>query len=319
MGVMTDVEMAVYNNRKWFNDGITTMFSALDTNKKFIREYAERTTNPIIVGGYVNPDYFSGLPHVTWANDVDDLLTLMPGAKKRKPNYSLFAGTKTVPRITLSEGCLHSCAFCTIPKGITKRSVGDILGQVDSIRELYFELIYLDDKTFGQADNWDIVSALYDYIKDFNPKFQGFIVQTTVPVAIKYLKDWVANYHIKYVEVGVETVNDKILKEQNKPYRSRNLKALTSLVRETEVGFIPNIMVGLPGDDYTETASWLTYNRDIITFVNPYVLSLYDDAKGTAAEGNTNSDSDESNLNKSWLSVQRQNLAQEMLDFLLSF
>jgi hypothetical protein len=174
--------------------------------------------------------------------------------------------------------------------------------QVQSFEPLEYKLVYVDDKTFGQADNWEWIEEIGDAIYERNPEFLGFIVQTTVPMAQQYLEQWY-DYGVRYVEVGVEIPDDPYLREMNKPYRMAQLNGLTEQVREFgKMGFIPNLIFGAPNTPYRSMAAWVARNTDIISFVNPYVLSQYHDSKGEMVIAQDKSDSDETSLSRSWLS-----------------
>jgi tRNA A37 methylthiotransferase MiaB len=79
----------------------------------------------------------------------------------------------------MSKGCLHKCAFCIVPKGVTEVTSDIIDAQVEAFKKVDTKLVYLDDKTFGQAKNHVRLPEIYEKLKTAKPDFQGFIIQTT--------------------------------------------------------------------------------------------------------------------------------------------
>lgn len=300
-------------------DGVV-MMSVLDVNKHIVRELVENCADAwFILGGYIDPSYFGGLKNVTWLNSIDELERLMPYYADAPPNYSLFAGQRTIPRLTLSRGCLHRCKFCTVETNLVLENTTSVSDQVMALKGLEFELVYLNDKTFGQAENWSLLRSVYATIRDFNPQFKGFVVQTTVPYALKYAQTWYENYHVRALEVGVEVPDDEFLAKMNKPYR---MARLDDLMERLPVGmlFIPNLIFGMPHDDYLATENWYLNHQKDITFVNPYVLSYYDNAKGDIIADGQERDEEDSNenvLDRTWLTPIERRLAEKVMDKIL--
>jgi len=307
--IVVDVDETV----EWANllpEGTVFMMSVMDVNRTIVHELLQRISRKFVLGGYVNePEQFEQYHKAIWLSSVHDLHHVFPWVDyDAAPNYALFNRMSVIPRLTLSEGCLYDCAFCTIKREVTERSWKNVRSQLDAMYQLNFELVYLDDKTFGQADNWQLLEPISRMIKEFNPQFRGFIVQTTVPMMHKYLSLWVCEYDVAYVEVGVEHVDEGYLRKMRKPYSVGQLEDLCMNVREFnnlgvgEVGFIPNIMFALPDADYGSTVKWVERNKDIIDFVNPFILCQYGSSKGKLVEeAEGKYDQDENAMVKSWL------------------
>jgi hypothetical protein len=280
--------------------------SAMDVNKHVLKRLVMDTGHTWVLGGYVDPALFRREPNVVWLSSMSLLRHAIPGAlESADPNYSLFHGMGTVPRLTLSEGCLYNCSFCTVPRQVTERNMEDVIGQLESFRSLKYKLVYLNDKTFGQAKNYKWLPRLGEAIWNTHPEFQGFIVQTTVSDALKHLDEW-KDFPIRYIEVGVEHVDDKYLHEMRKPYQVKQLlelgfKLRTLKAQGYDIGFIPNVMFSLPSADYKSTSEWVEMEASIISFINPFILCAYHDAHGNLVSYRQPSDADENDLVKSWL------------------
>lgn len=304
--VLTSQELPMQGYPRNMND--VYLASAMDANKRTLWFAAKaRPQNIFLIGGYINPNYFSDLPNVVWCDTPDDAVKFLTRATNDEPpSFHLFEGYKTIPRITLSRGCMHNCNFCTIPRKLDLLGRDEILDQVFALWGLDFELVYIDDKTFGQADNWTMIKEIGDFIRDFNSDFLGFIVQTTVPVA-NVLWERFFECGVKYVEVGVEIPDDEFLRQMRKPYRTAMLEGLMRKLEAwyswmDEPGFIPNLIFGVEGDNYHATLEWVRNNSGLISFVNPFILSIYEDAKGTMISNPEARDSDETSSQRSWLS-----------------
>jgi len=278
--VVRDMEQA----KQFLNDakyGRVT-FSALDVNKHLIRDLAANYQGHIDVGGYVAPGTFSDLPNVKWHDSMESL-TKDAGVEYRGgADYRHYAGSDVIPRLTMSKGCLHKCAFCTIEKQLVMPSSDDITQQADAIAQLGSKLVYLNDKTFGQAKNYQDLAELNTRMKEKNPNFQGFVVQTTAAQLGKIPSEWLAKSGIKYVEIGVESYNDPILKAMHKPATESLINKTVDKLRQNNITMIPNILIGYPGETaetYAHTLQFLQDNRDIISHANIYNLALYENTE----------------------------------------
>ncbi|MHC4421431.1 MAG: DUF7178 family protein [Planctomycetota bacterium] len=259
------------------------MFSVLDANKENIKKIASKYKGEIIVGGYIDPKFFDGLDNVTFYDTVKDAAKALGVPYKPGVNYVHFKGTETVPRLCMSKGCKHRCAFCVVPKTIFTNTKDQVAKQLEAFKDLTFKLIYLDDKTFGQAKNYTDLVEINRKIRKFNPDFHGFIIQTTAPQLLKMTDQFIQESGIQYIELGVESYNDDILSKVKKPHRTKQLDKAVIKIRKNGKAFIPNIVVGMTGkgwsetrDSYENTMQFLLKNEDIISHVNIYNLALYE-------------------------------------------
>lgn len=281
------------------------LFSVMDANVHQVHYLAQAVKKRMILGGYTDPDEFAGYQHVRYISTVNELGDVLEVRSDSPPDYSLFKGEKCIPRLTLSEGCLFRCSFCTVPTTLSVASPERIHDQVEALKPLNFKLIFIDDKSFGQAKNWRSISQIADQVKKYNQDFLGFIAQTPPSLAIKdgLMKEAV-QLGVRYIEFGVETVNDEHLAMLNKPYRLKHLDAACERARRLGLKIIPNFILGIPGDDYKATIEWVIRNRDIIPVVNINFLALhYGNERGSLPwKSQTVNDRDQNTPEKSWLS-----------------
>ena len=264
-------------------------FSALDCNKHLIRITADSFSGTVIVGGYIEPDRLTDLQNVFWCHSVRDCCEIFGVEFKTGVDYSDFASAKTIARLTLSTGCRHRCKFCVQPD-VVKTPIDDVYQQADEICKLNSPLVYVNDKTFGQCENFWLLPQLFTYIADnmhaskagTDIIFDGFIVQTTASQLLKLDDNFLLASGVRYVELGIETCNDSILAAMHKPATEKVIDAATEKLRRLGIKLVPNIMIGLPGETqttYSRTLHWLTNNADVISHCNIYNLAVYADAE----------------------------------------
>lgn len=279
--------------------------SVLDVTLTVWQSIAAGLQCPVILGGYVDKANFASFGHVAWLDSIEEL-----GAGA--PDYHLFDGIKTIPRLQLSRGCFYDCKFCTIERGVKENELDKIDGQVNAFKRLQFKYIYIDDKTFGQARNHLFLAGIYDKVKAYNPDFIGFIIQSAIPEITRYAETWIKNCHVAVIECGIETRDRYALESWNKKHAI--VDTVTGLVRRLHAKFIPNVLFGIAADSrgmhaYSVTLAWLLHNRDVISWINPYILCEYN--------AGHDEDVNESDINKSWLTIAEQKRAKKALDIAL--
>jgi len=167
-----------------------------------------------------------------------------------------------------------------------------------TVRVLDSPLIYLDDKTFGQAVNHVLlpeIAARFRRIMSYG--FQGFIIQTTAAQIIHKSEEFFRESGIKYVEIGVESYNNDILGAMNKPAREMTIQAAVSKLKRLGIQVVANVMIGLPGETaetYNKTLSWLLDNKSAISHLNIYTYVDYDSPKPTSENCGGHSEIDKS-------------------------
>jgi hypothetical protein len=258
------------------------VFSAIDVNKDMIKEISRSFDGHVDIGGYTTPGTFDDIPNATFHETLQSLAGDIEVEFKEGVDYRHFEGSKVIPRLTMSQGCLHKCAFCTVPKSVVATSNEVVDQQTEAFGVLDAKLVYLNDKTFGQAKNYTYLENVYQAMLKNNPGFKGFIIQTTGTQLLKMDKAWLKRSGIKYVELGVETYNNAILKDLHKPHNEAILDKAAQKLREADIALIPNIIVGLPGETagtYARTLDFIERNSDIISHENIYNLALYEGAE----------------------------------------
>ena len=299
-------------------------FSVLDVTKENVKEIAKQLPDiQFNVGGYIEKvaEFFKDTPNVKYFDSIESLAKEKGIPYKPGYDYRHFEGTQIIPRLQLSDGCLHKCAFCTVPKKLTTVDKATIDSHVKSIQKLNASLVYLNDKTFGQADNYEYLAEIYQKIKKDNPNFQGFIIQTTANAMNKTLTpEFIDRAGIKYIELGIESYNDNILKDVHKPASTASIDKAVDIIRQTQAKLIPNVIIGMEKEtreSYENTLNFLKKNRDIISHVNAYSLAIYEGTEmANSIEAKVDADRNENTITKSFHSNPK--LHQEYLEKIIA-
>jgi Radical SAM superfamily len=281
------------------------LFSVLEANVEQVLYLARNCSTRMIVGGYTDPAEFADFPHVTYVADVAGLKDIFPVIQPSAVlDYSLFRGQPSIPRFSLSTGCSYRCTFCTVPTKVIMTPRALINAEALALEPLEFRLIFLDDKSFGEAPNWRLIADINAAVCAYNKDFAGFIIQTSPSLACR--RDFLAVCYrlgVRYVEFGVETVNDAYLAQLRKPFRVVHLNKAIAIVRRLGLRAIPNIILGIPGDDYRTTIDWVERNADVIPAVNINWLAIHhgNERGNLGIDGTTVADRDQNSDEKTWL------------------
>ncbi|MDK1341854.1 radical SAM protein [Streptomyces sp. 378] len=287
-------------------EGDLFFFSALDANVEQLLHLAP-TGATMIVGGYVDPDVFAEFPNVSFLRDVTHLPVALPRARPQTTlDYRLFNGLKCIPRFSMSSGCSFRCKFCTVPTQVVPAAPEGYEAEIAAFAPLDFRLAFVDDKSFGDpvANNWRDLGTVRDIFITVHENFEGFIIQTPPSLAARpgFLADC-RDMGVRYVEFGVETANDSLLKYLRKPFRTKHLYAASEIVRDLGLYVIPNFIMGIPGDDYKGTVEWVQEFVDIMPAVNVnWLAAHFGNERGDLdLPVETFGDRDQNTVTKSWL------------------
>lgn len=300
-------------------------FSALEVNKDLIKQMVREYDGDVVVGGYVDlAKEFGGFKNIQRFDNMAPFVESMGYKFQPGTNYRHFQDTSVIPRLALSEGCQFKCSFCDVtPHGEVKNvSATNINRQVESIKKLKPGLVYLNDKTFGQASNYTQLAEIFNDLKTNDPNFRGFVIQTTAGQFNKLTNEFLKNSGIKYVEIGVESYNNDILRKYKKPHTTQQIDESFNKIRENKLLAIPNIMVGIKEetpDTYQNTMRFVEGNRDIISHLNIYNLAVYPgtELQSTIGPIDTATDMSETIARKSWMKNPQVHLdfANDIFDF----
>jgi radical SAM superfamily enzyme YgiQ (UPF0313 family) len=264
--LLNDAEKINNSNTKYL------LFSVLDSTVNLTKDLLSKLNTKkvkIITGGYSVINNKS----IKHCKSILELATYLQLPYNEDYDYKCFKGNKTIPRLSLSYGCNNNCKFCIINENVKIKHFPTIIKQLDDIiKYLKFKIIYIDDKTFGQATNYKYLDILYERVAkkiDFN----GFIIQTTPSEFNKFTLE----HNPYFVELGIESYNDSILKKYNKPFTTNVIDTAINKAMKLDIKIVPNIIVGLPEETeftYRQTINFLKLIKPIIKHIN---INLYSD------------------------------------------
>jgi tRNA A37 methylthiotransferase MiaB len=257
------------------------LMSLMNANQHMIKQIISVCKEQkFLVGGYNDAfmhEMEKELKNVTICDTTSDTAFHLGVEYRFGTDYTLFKKENTIPRLTLSYGCLNNCKFCIVPhKKLTEVPNDVIFQQVDSFSHLNYRLIYIDDKTFGQAPNYHIIKEITEkHNKDFN----GFIVQTTTGMVVRN-GDYFKDIGVKVVEIGLETYNDVLLREYRKPSTEKLIRESILAAEKSNIMLIANLIIGLDGE--TEETYKRTYDfvmplleKGKLIGINPAIYTDY--------------------------------------------
>ncbi|MEG0296044.1 MAG: radical SAM protein [Clostridium sp.] len=165
--------------------------------------------------------------------------------------------TVIIPVFISHQGCPHQCVFCNQDR---------IAGKADEIREKQVREIIEEYLTTIDSNKCiievsffggtftaipvelqkELLSVAHEY------KLKGKIHKirmSTRPDAInKYILDYLKEYTVDIIELGVQSLNDEILKMAGRGHSVYDVEKSSELIREYGITLGHQIMPGLPGD-----------------------------------------------------------------------
>jgi len=117
------------------------------------------------------------------------------------------------------------------------------------------------------------------------------------------------------VEFGVKSAVDAILRYLRKPFRVKHLYLACSIARDLGLYVIPNLIMGIPGDDYEGTLAWLREFVDVIPVVNVNWLATHfgNERGDLGLPSTTVADRDKNSTTKTWLTADQSAIGQQKI------
>lgn len=171
-----------------------------------------------------------------------------------------------IPIFISHIGCPHQCVFCNQDK-IAKEVEDEVTAQdVISTIEEYLKTIDHNNSTvevsfFGgtfTAINVNKQKELLKVAKEYKDKgLIDKIRMSTRPDAINgYILNYLKEYNVDIIELGVQSLDDEILKLSGRGHTVKEVEEASKLIKEYKFTLGHQIMPGLPGD---------TFEKDIET------------------------------------------------------
>ncbi|MGA2507801.1 MAG: radical SAM protein [Chitinispirillaceae bacterium] len=200
---------------------------------------------------------FSGVPGLYWraangtilhntqAVEFADLTSLP------FPAWDFWPSQKAYPVMT-ERGCPFRCVFCCHNMGRIMRSrpIWHVMEEIHWLKDKFgAEVIGFEDETFGLDKNR--TSELLRLCSEFNKsKSLTFIAQTRADIVTKELVTLMKAAGFDWISIGIESGDDKILKNTQKDITVRQIEESVRVARSAGLKLWPKFIIGLPGETH---------------------------------------------------------------------
>lgn len=176
------------------------------------------------------------------------------------------------------EGCPQNCSFCNqkIISGQTKRVTAQ---QVDSI--LKRALSDLSDRAeraqiafFGgsfTAIDREYMTELLEAAAPYANRFDGIRVSTRPDAVDEEVLSLLKSYSVKAVELGAQSMNDEVLRKNNRGHTAEDVRNACRLIRKAGMELGVQMMTGL----YGANALSDTYTAEELIKLSPDTVRIY--------------------------------------------
>jgi anaerobic magnesium-protoporphyrin IX monomethyl ester cyclase len=187
------------------------------------------------------------------------------------PAWDIFRRLDVYPIIS-ERGCPYSCVFCSrnLGKRMHYRPLDDVEEELKWLHASFApQEIYFEDETFGLVE--DRTNDLLDRMERFNRgKDIFFKAQTRVDRVTPERALRMRKAGFGYVELGVESGDDEVLKQSQKGTDTRQVLECVQNLKAAGIKVWSNFVIGLPG----ETKKTIRSSMRLAARINPHRLSV---------------------------------------------
>lgn len=193
--------------------------------------------------------------------------------KKEKRTYN-------IPIFIPHLGCKHNCSFCnqkSISGKIKMPTIEEVKKTIEQyLNEIKRENAYIEIAFFGgsftaieQEKQKEYLEIANEYI--LNKKVDGIRISTRPDYINKDILKFLKQYHVKTIELGVQSTNDYILKRCDRGHTFEDVKKASKLIRRYRFVLGHQMMVGLPESTKLDE---LRTAKDLIK-LKPKMIRIY--------------------------------------------
>lgn len=195
--------------------------------------------------------------------------------------------------LTVSRGCPHACSFCSVHTIMGRRhtrcSADRIYQHLARLWQLgvkYF--CFLDDNLFMSEGATDEVLTAVERLRRFHKggNRTKFYVEEGIEVRVAAIPGLLHRIHaagFDNIGLGLETLSERALKANKKPYRAAELEAAVEACREASIPARAFYIVGFLSDTLQSVAGDLVAFGKLGLAARPNNLKLYPGTETTAA------------------------------------
>jgi len=165
-----------------------------------------------------------------------------------------------------SRGCLFNCLFCTSSgTGYKEREPKQVVDELEYIVKVEgHSAIHFGDDIFTYNPTW-VIEVCREIIARKIVCNWSVNSRSDVPPKHWYMFDLMSQAGCKIVAFGIESADQKTLKNVRKGLKVDKILPVVSRVREAKIGIRCNLMIGLPGATYQDHVSSI----DLMEVIQP--------------------------------------------------
>ena len=216
---------------------------------------------------------------------------------KELTNLPAKCQNKHLAFVPISNGCNNSCSYCVVPsvRGLLVcRDHKKILKEVKDLIKRDFREIWLlgqnvndyisEQKTRNRKQKINfakLLKMINDIPGDFKIRFTSPNPKNFSDELIEAMAE--LNKVAKYLNLPIQSGDDKILKKMNRPYTVKQYKNLVKKIREKipNINLSTDVIVGFPGETKKQFKNTLKLFKDIK--FNIAYIAKYSPRPGTTA------------------------------------
>lgn len=152
--------------------------------------------------------------------------------------------------IQTSRGCIHDCAFCSVPQFFGgKYRMRDVADVINELRQMHLSssssIIFVDDNIFARKDR---ARGLMRHLEPMGFEWFGQASMDTLQDDEFLAQAGASGCRVLFV--GLESLSSENLQDANKPFnKPEMMKETVERLNRHHIAMLGAFIVGLPGDD----------------------------------------------------------------------
>lgn len=176
--------------------------------------------------------------------------------------------------IFMGRSCPYQCNFCFHPLGNTyrQRSIENFFAELDTILAKYkVHALMIFDELFSLDEK-----RIFEFCRRIKPYHLKWTVQMRVTIVNQPLLDAMRDAGCFNISYGLESINDKVLKNMNKKIKKEEIERALELTYQCRIGIQGNFIFGDEEEDmdtFSETLNWWREHRKYqinLAFIETY-------------------------------------------------
>lgn len=185
-----------------------------------------------------------------------------------------------IPVFIPHSGCPHQCSFCNQSIITSQKNPFPDSNAIEAVIQQYLaykgkrsrvELAFFGGNFLGLSSRnivW-LLEQVSPYIE--NQTIHGIRCSTRPDTITEKRLDLVQPYGVSMVELGIQSMDDRVLKKSNRGHTSADSVQAVALLKDRQIQVGAQVMAGLPGD----TRSTLLQSTRQVAGLGPDVARIY--------------------------------------------